>query len=348
MYALFDRPRLSSLLIGVTTCLLSPFALADTASERWYAGIAGGYEALADSSRNLEQAADRFCAAPSANPHERARLESAWADAFFDWQRVRFVDFGPVKQDSLSWQLQFWPDPKNLVGKKVRARFDGDQPISAESIAADSVAIKGFPAVEYLLFDEQFEQSPNALPASRSCALLTAITAHIRDNSDRLVADWARFRPHFVEQDRYADDTVRAAMHALELMKDRRLGAPMGAAGKGRRNPYLSDAWRSGQSMTALKTSLEGIRDMFLPGLALRLDSEQGQTLYQRFSRQLAAAIERLDSLSHDISPLLDDTAGYRQLQLLLLDIERLNTQLSGSIAPELGVVKGFNSSDGD
>lgn len=340
--------RLRALLIAATLCSVSPFAQAETASERWYADIAGGYEALAASARKLDLAANRLCAAQSAVPDERARLESAWAEAFHAWQRVRFVDFGPIKQDSLSWQLQFWPDPKNLVGKKARAWLGGDQSISAESIASDSVAIKGFPAVEYLLFDQQFAQSPTALPADRSCALLAAITENIRANSDRLSADWALFRPHYIEQDSYANDTVLAAMHALELMKDRRLGAPMGAAGKGRRNPYLSDAWRSGQSVTALKASLEGIRDMFLPGLALRLQTEQGQALHQRFSKQLAATLERLETLAPDLSAHLDDTAGYRQLQLLLLDIERLNTQLSGSIAPELGVVKGFNSSDGD
>jgi predicted lipoprotein len=51
--------------------------------------------------------------------------------------------------------------------------------------------------------------------------------------------------------------------------------------------------------------------------------------------------------MSDDMTPLLKSDQGYRSLQLLQLDVERLATQLSG-IAAELGIVRGFNSSDGD
>ncbi|SDS28984.1 hypothetical protein SAMN05216421_1250 [Halopseudomonas xinjiangensis] len=342
-------PRLGLLCLGLIGCCVSPFAFADAgALERWHDEIGSGYADLSASSASLAQAAHSYCEQDTSTALTRDSLEQAWRDAFLAWQRVRFVEFGPIQQDSLTWQFQFWPDPKNLVGKKARGWLASEREITGESIGSDSVAVKGFPAIEYLLFDEQQQQREDALPTDRACSLLTTVTQRIEANARRLTSDWQQFRPHYVEQPAYADDTVLAAMHALEQMKDRRLGAPIGAGGKGRKNPYLADAWRSGQSLAAVRASLTGLRDLFLPGLALRLQGEERQALYKRFSQQLDGTLERLDRLPPDMRSLLEDDAGYRQLQLLFLDVERLTTQLSTSIAPELGVVKGFNSSDGD
>src|SRR5690606_41988777 len=89
--------------------------------------IQSGYQSLAKEADELRHAAEAYCEAP--HTKAKTRLEQEWLDAMLAWQRVRFVDFGPVERNNLSWQFQFWPDPKNLIARKAGNLPASDQPI---------------------------------------------------------------------------------------------------------------------------------------------------------------------------------------------------------------------------
>lgn len=332
-------------LVGASALLAALFthaATADTARQQWHADIAEGYGALAESSQRLAAATKVYCAKPDTNNHLSA--SQAWKEAFLAWQRVRYVDFGPIEQNSMAWQFQFWPDSKDLIRQKNKRWIADSQPITAARLATDSVAVKGLPAMEYLLF----ERASTAQPLQeKGCELLIAVGEHNQANAGKLLESWQAFGPHYLKDAQYDSTTIVAAMHALEIMKDARLGGPMGAKGAGKRSPWLADAWRSGQSLRAIEASLRGLEDTFMPGLALHLQAENRSALIESLQRQLGRTLERLADMPDDMTPLLNSDVGYRSLQLLQIDVERLATQLSG-IAAELGIVRGFNSSDGD
>jgi predicted lipoprotein len=345
--SLSSRPsRPKSLLWGVLLTALAPLAFAQPAKELWHSDLAEGYQALVTSAENLQQQSQSYCQAPE--KHSLEAVSDAWEEAFNAWQRVRFVDFGPIERDNIAWQLQFWPDSKNLVARKTDNWLKGDQPITAAALAADSVAAKGFPALEYLLFDPSVSGGKHALPDARACGLLQAVSAQIHDNATRLNGDWSRFKSHFLSRPEYADTTVSAAMHSLEILRDKRLAAPMGLGGKGRRNPYIADAWRSGESLETIEATLHGLQNYFLPGFLALMDERQLSPLAEQFGLRLTEALVRLDEMPDAMAPLLKTDEGYRKLQLLYIDLDRLATLLNGPIASELGIIKGFNSSDGD
>lgn len=333
---------------------LGPMAHAqghEAAKVQWHADIAAGYAELVSSSSALQQQANTFCHAGdngNADTGDRTALQHVWLTAFQAWQTVRFVDFGPIEKDNMAWQMQFWPDSKNLIARKTDIWLIGEQPIDAQSVAADGVAAQGFPALEYLIFDPQITDGPSALPADRSCALLQAVSTHIHSNAVSLQADWTRFEPHFLSRPEYAQTTVKAAMHSLEILQQKRLAAPMGLGGKSRRNPYITDAWRSESSLTAIKSTLTGLRMYFLPGFSELMEKRGLEPLVKQFQAHLDATLERLDGMPAAMAPLLETDEGYRSLQLLYMDVDRLATLLNGTIASELGIIKGFNSSDGD
>ncbi|OBX36593.1 imelysin [Halomonas elongata] len=121
--------RLGRIGLAALTLATAPLmANEDTpqARERWHQAIDQRYGVLSDASERLEASAIRFCQQPD-TPH-RKRLSQDWMDAYQAWQAVRFVDFGPIEQQSRAWQLQFWPDRKNLVGRKMQAWLAADQP----------------------------------------------------------------------------------------------------------------------------------------------------------------------------------------------------------------------------
>src|SRR5690554_1494180 len=177
--------RGAAALLAASCCTASWAAPAPR--EIWHDALAEGYAELATTTRALNQATTRYCATPSAE--QRATLESSWREAFDSWQAVRFVDFGPIEQDNLAWQFQFWPDAKNTVARKVNQWLGSEQPIGVEQLKADSVAVKGFPALEYLLFDPQAAKS-QPLPEERACALLTGISALLQQNSAQQQQQW--------------------------------------------------------------------------------------------------------------------------------------------------------------
>lgn len=346
-------PSLSNLSLrtlkwGSTALLAASFcstAWAQTPREAWHDALADGYATLATSTADLDQAATSYCATPSAE--RRQALETAWAQAFDSWQAVRFVDFGPIEQDNLAWQFQFWPDAKNTVARKVNLWLGSEQSIGVEQLKADSVAVKGFPALEYLLFDPLAAKA-QPLPEERACELVTAISSLLQYNATQLQEQWQAFRPHYLGTEQLQNTTVLAAMHGLDILRNKRLAAPMGLEGKPRRNPYISDAWRSEHSLAGIRASLVGLQQYFLPGLRQLLSSEEGAELVERLDQQLTATVARLERQSADMQTLLADDDGYRNLQLIFIEVDKLNQLLSGNIASELGIIRGFNSSDGD
>ncbi len=327
---------------ALMTVLWTSAAAADSARPQWHADIGTGYTALAKASDELATTTRDYCTSPGADGH--ARASEAWQKAFRAWQRVRYVDFGPIEQNSLAWQFQFWPDSKNLIAQKSKRWIAGDQPITAARLSTDSVAVKGLPAMEYLLFERA---SAEKNLESKGCELLIAVGEHNQANARQLMKNWQAFGPHYMGDAQYDSTIIIAAMHALEIIKDARIGGPIGTKGAGKRNPWLADAWRSGQSLRAIEATLRGLEQSFLPGLAQHLQTMGKAEPLEPFQRQLSRTLERLADMPDDMTPLLKSDDGYRSLQLLQLDVERLATQLSG-IAADLGIVRGFNSSDGD
>lgn len=336
------------LLKGMGIILLMTAMSAHAASPRdlWYQAIADGYTRLATSTKVLSRSIDSYCSQSQKKPEKLKAVKGNWLSAFKAWQAVRFVDFGPIKKNSRNWQLQFWPDKKNLIGRKVDYWLGADAEITTETINQDGVALQGFPAMEYVLFDKSEDQlSP------RQCQLLAKISAHTEGVALSLETEWRDFGSFYKDQDRYQDTTVIGMMNALDKMADKRLADPMGLRNnKGQKNPnpYLADAWRSGQSVAAIQASLKGIRDYFLPGLKQTLSDKDQQGLYKRFASQLDATIASFNHLPAAMKPLLEDESGYKRLKSAYVEVTKLKHMALGPLARELSVVRGFNASDGD
>lgn len=312
----------------------------------WHPSIQSGYDLLAEETNQLAKQAKTYCAAPSRDAREQ--LEQHWRDAFMAWQQVRFVSFGPVENNNLAWQFQFWPDPKNLVARKASYLTKSDQPITTDLIEQSGVAVQGFPMLEYLLFDEALASGERALPAPHSCALLTSITQHMASNSQRLSADWHDFKTPYLNTEAYHISTIKAAMTTLEILEERRLAKPMGLHGNGKRNPYITDAWRSGASLLSVEATLRGLQQHFLPGFLELLEQNGELDLAARIRRQFKAALDNFPAANQPMTTLLSDDNAFRVLQGLYVDVSQLTTLVNDQAAVALGVVRGFNSSDGD
>ena len=337
---------------ALTFCLAASVAAAPEdaagteARSLWHQGIASGYRILAQQSRTLDTSAKAYCDTPSAS--SRKALNKAWLDGFLAWQQVRFVDFGPVEKDNRAWQFQFWPDAKNLVGRKAGYLLGSDTSLDGETLSGYGVAVQGFPMVEYLLFDEGLNKGEKALPNPRACDLLTGVTAHIAATAGDLNTEWQDFRADYTGNSLYTDTTIRSAMNALEVLEDRRLAAPMGLRGNGSRSPYRAEAWRSGKSLTAVQASITGLQQYFLPAFSGLMEARGLSPLAADINAQTDEILAHFPALDTPMAGLLTDDSKFRTLQGLYVDVSQLVVQVNDQAAVALGVVRGFNSSDGD
>ncbi|WP_166268593.1 imelysin family protein [Marinobacter caseinilyticus] len=342
--------RITRLLCTSILAVLPPLAWASDANSQarhqWQEGIATGYQSLTIQTDELDESARSYCENPAKD--SRARLEGAWLDAFLAWQRVRFVDFGPIENNNRSWQFQFWPDSKNLIARKAAYLIRNDEPITPQVIRQSGVAVQGFPMMEYLLFDQQFNGGDNSLSAARTCELLTNVARHVKNNSDKLMAGWQAFRPHYLKTDQYRDITIRAGMATLEILEERRLAQPMGLRGNGKRNPYITDAWRSGKTLLTVEATVDGLRQFFLPGLATLLEAKGESDLAERIRTQFGEVQQNFPGAHLPMATALTEEGQFRVLQSLYVDISQLTTLVNDQAAVVLSVVRGFNSSDGD
>lgn len=350
------------LALSISLILLAGSASADSASGAapagdsspravWHQDIGILYQQLAEASTSLYDETRALCTTEgTANSRALETLQQHWLDAYRAWQAVRFVDFGPIELESRAWQLQFWPDNKNLVGTRMAARLRQDAPMTADDITTAGVAEKGFPALEYLLYDEAMDAG--SLDEPVACSLTQSITSHLAEITTQLNRDWQAFGSHYLATDSYNDATVHGAMQLLDILEDKRLGKPLGMMGSPA-NAYRAEAWRSDASVALVEASLAGLKEGFMPGLKAYFVA-QGKTdgasaeLLNAFDAQLKHSLEQADAIEGGIASGLESTASQQQLGSLYLNVAQLRELLNRQIATELGIVRGFNSSDGD
>lgn len=262
------------------------------------------YDDLAIQSRILSSKADELCAEP--NEAGLAEIQAQWKTTMDAWMRTQPVGFGPVRELDLGFKMQFWPDPRDMVGSQTLSQIkqvqsDTDAATMKAKIAKATVAVQGLPAVEALVFvdDESANDSgggdasnSSALATFKSparCQVLQAITANLEDNTALLAAAWsdsskdqsgphshrgyAKQLTHFNKDNtEYADaDAVLSVilgsmLQTLESVTGSKLGWPLGLRADGVPQPFRVESRRSLHSLANIQANIDGMHSIFTAG----------------------------------------------------------------------------------
>ncbi|VVN38891.1 imelysin family protein [Pseudomonas fluorescens] len=314
------------------------------------------YTRWVEADRQLAVSALAYC-------QGKETLETARADflhAQKAWAELQPLLIGPLAEGNRSWQVQFWPDKKNLVGRQVEQLIIAQPQIDAAALAKSSVVVQGLSAYEYILFDSKPDVA-NAEQKARYCPLLVAIGERQKqlaedilqswNNTDGMLAQMSKF-----PNQRYADsheaiaDLLRVQVTAIDTLK-KKLGTPMGRQSKGVPQPFQADAWRSQSSLTSLEASLaaaktvwEGVDNKGLRGL---LPSEQ-KPLSDKIDAAYAASLKLFAGIQRPLTEMLNDDAGRQQLNELYDSLNVVHRLHEADLAKALGIQLGFNANDGD
>src|SRR5690606_2941956 len=105
------------------------------------------YTQWAESDRRLAASAIAYCA----GNEDLAAARHAYFEAQRAWAGLQPLLVGPMGEGNRAWQVQFWPDKKNLVGRQIAALLKNNPQLTRADLESGSVVLQGLSAYEYVL-----------------------------------------------------------------------------------------------------------------------------------------------------------------------------------------------------
>ncbi|UIP26827.1 imelysin family protein [Photobacterium sp. TLY01] len=297
-------------------------------------------EAFTEAARELESAVETLC---QANTDDHlAASRSAWQVLMQDWMVLQGREKGSEAALVLTWQIQFWPDKKDITGRKMEQLLAQNTHWNAALLADQSVAVQGAGAMEWLLYAH-----PERLQQPQGCELATAIGQRLTQSGEALMDAWKANPWQAMTPQLALGEYVGALTNQLDFAM-KKLTLPMGKPGHPR--PYQAESWRSQTSMRNLKANVQAMQSLYLAegkGLDALLRAQGEAELADRIAGQFDSLLVSWPQ-SASMGALLKTRDGYRELIHIFNGMEYIRFALHDEVSPALGIVVGFNATDGD
>ncbi|MGJ3256689.1 MAG: imelysin family protein [Alcanivorax sp.] len=280
-----------------------------------------------------------------------ASLEQAFHQTQSAWSRLQPLMVGPLSEGNRSWQVQFWPDKRNMVARQTEDLLNEFADLNQQQLDGASVVVQGLTAFEYVVFDGQTAIADNR---ERYCPLLTGIARHQLTLSDQVLGLWQQPggmldqltsfpNERYATADEALGGILRVQVTGVDTLK-KKLGTPMGRLNSGVPQPYQAEAWRSRHSTENLLASLAGAQAVWERVRSLVGDARLVGNIDQAYK----AVRDQLTALPAPLMELVQDPVNQTQLQALYQDLDTLETLQQNDLARHLGIQIGFNANDGD
>ena len=134
------RSPLTITLLGLTLAACSPADPQATTSSALAEGVLlPAHATWKEADVALAGSAKAFCAGQEDLP----RARQAFLTAQSAWASLQPLAVGPLAEGNRAWQVQFWPDKKNLVARQVEALVKAKPQLAAADLEKASVVVQG-------------------------------------------------------------------------------------------------------------------------------------------------------------------------------------------------------------
>lgn len=196
-----------------------------------------------------------------------AKVRAAFKEAYLAWQTSSPYEFGPAADVVLNASLNTFPVDTAKVNNNIK---DGNTNMAA----ASNLTAKGFPALDYLLYGTDSTAVLQAYTTDANAAnrkiYIKSVTADIASKSSAVLAQW---------QDTYLNTFVNNAGTDMgsslgmlvnqlnqnyEMLKNFKVGVPLGKKTLGVAMPEKVEAYYSGISAELAKANFAAIENLYL------------------------------------------------------------------------------------
>jgi hypothetical protein len=303
------------------------------------------YEVLARTGAALAETAQSRC------DGQDGALRAAWGRAFDAWVGVSHLRFGPSETDNRAFSLAFWPDSRGKTPKALRGLIlKADEGVlTPEGFAIQSIAVQGYYAMEYLLYDPEI--STLGSEAFR-CGLVKAMAGQIAAVTGAIEADWhmsyaetlrsagAEGNAIYRTEEEGVQELFKALGTGLETTADMRLQRPLGSFERPR--PDRAEARLSGRSVRHVLVSMAALEE-----LAAML-AQDAPGLAAQFHDGFDYARGALVALDDPVLASVSDPGKRLNIETVKAVLDDLREGAVIELGAHLGVVAGFNALDGD
>lgn len=306
-------------------------------------GLAATGRAFCDGSRTLPQ------------------LQAAWRTAQAAWQALEMLQIGPAIERRTQRQVNAWPLRPTLLAPLL----EDSGPIAPARIEALGAAGKGFPALEYLLFDRA--GSGGKPRAAAHCNALQALADDIVAEAGGLERDWrapaggfarqlaeAGSHPQdgvFASSEQALGDALNLLIAGIDGVRLRKIGKPLEKSEDGAALERI-ESWRAGASLDHIRDNLRGFERVFFgaektqDGLEAYLLQMEKPILVRNLREKLAACKRTLAAIKPPLQQAV--VTRRKQVEQLYKALGELQNLLETQAADALKIEPGFNANDGD
>ena len=313
------------------------------------------YEALTRATEEQEKAWASFCA--KRDTADAKPLIAAFHHVADAWAEAQIVKTGPIVLFLRQERFYFWPEAHDATARALQSLIASNDPKALEpaTLAHDSVAGQGLPALERLLFDENSIAQLKGKDGARRCVVGQAIARNLNVIAHDVVKEWKApdgvraaiaanksWRGMFSDANEAARLLLTDLVALFQLVDDNKLLNVLGKDAVSAK-PKMAEAWRSGRSARDIQLNLAAARAM--TDLFARDLKPADRT---KLDKVLDAAIAAANLLPKDLGDAAADPKRRGKLETARAAIKAAQAQIAATLPPALGVNLGFNALDGD
>jgi putative iron-regulated protein len=241
---------------------------------------------FAQQASTLSKTIDAYATAPSETT--LASAQAAWVKARAAWEQTECFGFGPTTSLGYDGALDTWP----VNETDLKALMNSKAPLSAASVSKMKETEKGFHVIEYFLFGQDKRRQPTDL-AQRDLQYLQLLGKDFARVATDLATSWSKGvegQPAYQEvfgtageagNTTYptvqagAQEMIQGMVDSLDEVANEKLGKPLVE-----KNPKLAESRFSLNTLTDIKSNLQGAQNVYLGSLPDANTSGKGLSVY--------------------------------------------------------------------
>lgn len=307
----------------------------------------------------------QFISNPSSN--SLSALQSKFSIAYIAYQRCSSYEFGPAESQMIRANFNIFPCDTAQINTNIS---NGSYNLAT----ADNIDAKGLPAIDFLLFypnqntTEILKRFTTNVSAANAKTYLTNIINELKNKTDLVNSGWDSSAGNYITT--FKNNTgsdiggsigmlVNQLNYDFELMKNAKIGIPLGKKTLGTPMPEKVEAFYSKKSLILITEQLKTIENIYLgrnelnvDGLGLddylvRVNAQHSSgTLNDVIKASFTSAKAKLALIPDPLSQAVISNAA--AVDGLYAELQQLVVLLKVDMPSALGVLITYQDNDGD
>lgn len=199
-------------------------------------------------------------------------LQTKFTEAYVSYQWISTFEIGPAETDIIRANFNTFPCDTVQINSNISSGV-------YDLASVSNIDAKGFPALDFLLYGKALSNSyilslyTTSPTATNAKNYLTALVNEIKTKIDALNNSWASTGGNYVSTFKSSTGSdvgssigmlVNQLSYDLELLKNARIGIPLGKKSLGVPFPEKSEAFYSQQSLLLVMEHIKNIENVYL------------------------------------------------------------------------------------